>query len=56
MVLAILGMLFIFGQNTTDPSNNSRAEKQYMYVSDNTDVSDWSQLKAAATSIRCLKD
>jgi len=51
-----IGDAFYIWTNTTDPSNNSRAEKRYMYVSDNTDVSDWSQLKAAATSIRCLKD
>ncbi len=52
-----IGDAFYIWTNTTNSSNNSRAEKRYMYVSDNTKVSAWSnQSKAAATSIRCLKD
>lgn len=47
---------FYIWTNTTNSSNNSRAEKRYLYFSDNTNVSDWQQSKAAATSVRCLKD
>lgn len=48
---------FYIWTNTTNSSNNSLAEKRYIYRSDNTNVANWSnQSKAAATSIRCLKD
>jgi uncharacterized protein (TIGR02145 family) len=48
---------FYIWTNTTNSSNNSLAEKRYIYLSDNTNVANWSnQSKAAATSIRCLKD
>jgi uncharacterized protein (TIGR02145 family) len=48
---------FYIWTNTTNSSNNSLAEKRYIYRSDNTNVANWSnQSKAAATSVRCLKD
>jgi len=54
---ADIGNAFYIWTNTTNSLNNSLAEKRYMYRPDNTKVSNWNnQSKAAAASIRCLKD